>query len=55
MALARVPGWRRERYLGVRLWDRLLADADFDQFWIFVRSVPRVPRSYVCPGIPDDW
>ena len=54
MALARIFGWGRERHLGVRLRDRLLADADLDQFWIFVRPVPWVPRSHVCPSIPDD-
>ena len=54
MALARVPGWWRERHLGVRLWDRLLVDTDLDQFRIFIRSVPRIPRTYVGPGIPDD-
>jgi len=55
MALARIPGWRRDRHLGVRLWHRLLDNADLDQFWLFLRSVPRVPRSHVRPGIPDDW
>ena len=54
MALARFSGWWRERHLGVRLRHRLLANADLDKFWVFVRSIPRVPRSYVRPGIPDD-
>ena len=55
MALASVPGWWRERHLGVRLRHRLLANADLDELRVFVRPVPRVPRSYVRPGIPDDW
>ena len=54
MALARVSGWWRERYLGVRLRHRVLVNADLDQFWIFVRSVPWVPRPYVPSSVPDD-
>lgn len=54
MALARVSGWRGERYLGVWLRDSLLADPDLDQLWVLVCLVPRVSRSHVGPSIPDD-
>lgn len=55
MALARVSGRWRERHLGVWLRHRLLANADLDKFWVFVRPIPRIPRPYVRPGIPNDW
>ena len=55
MALARFPSWRGERHLGVWLRHSLLADPDLDQFRIFIRSVPRVPRAHVRSGIPNDW